>query len=325
MKQHLLIAVATLFGLSASAQDLSIATFNCEFLIHSKVHIKYGLEFRMSDEPDSIQTIWNAPGFRDSKFEEACEKVAEKVKELDADIIGLTEIGDEDDVEIFLEKLAVIGAGYDHVEVCNSSDPTGQHVVILSRFPITMIMEKFDGRALYFTEPDLDETDDTGISKGMHVSVNADGKVIDIFLLHLKSERGGHEADDQRIAQAEVARREIFPLLNDPTRLVVVMGDLNSEKRHETLLKLRGFYDIHPELMQTGDDYYFADFTTRWTYNYKGSKEQIDHILLSYSFDQLCKRNNPGNDRWGIKTSILETTNPLVSDHNGLKVDLFYR
>lgn len=304
----------------AIGQDLQMATLNCEFLIEKKVHVKYGLNFDLNQESEEIRAQWANDAFRHSKFEAACEAVAGQVKLINADVIGLTEIGKDEDLDVFMSKLSAIGASYPYKAVCKSSDvSTGQHVVVLSRYPLSMIKESFKGRALYFNEADLDESDDTGISKGLHVQVLANGKTIELFVIHLKSERGGYEDDAQRLAQAEIVRRELIPLLSDPERLVVVMGDLNSEKRHETLLRIRGFDDVYPELIQTGDDNYFSDFSTRWTYQFKGEKEQIDHILLSYGFQKLCKSNG------GIRTSILETNDALISDHNGVKVALTYR
>ncbi len=308
------------------AQDLSIATFNCEFLITKKVHVKYGIDFNFKGEPASVVDEWKKDSFRNAKFEEACDRVAGQIKLINADILGLTEIGDSSDVEILRKKLKDQGVDYKYAKVCNSADrTTGQHVALLSKYPIEVVTYRFDGRAYYFTEPDMDETGDTGISKGMHARVKVGDKTMDVFVLHLKSERGGFEDDAQRKAQAEIARREIYPLLNDPNNYVVVMGDLNSEKRHETLLTLRGFNDIHPELIQTGDDEFFEDYTLRTTYNFRGNREQIDHILLSHSFKALCKSNSFSSGRWGIRTSIIETQDPAISDHNALKVEMNYR
>ena len=325
MKNLLLSLVTLLFVNHSNAQDLSIATFNCEFLNTSKVHVRYGLKFDMKYESETNQEKWSTPGFRQEKFEKACEQVAKHIKEIDADVIGLTEIGNEQDLKIFSQKLKDIGVDYAYSEICNSLDTiTGQHVAVLSRFPLTLEEDQIGGRAMYFTEADRDACKSAIIKKGMHVKVQVEEKKIDIFLVHFKSERGGFEEDEQRLAQVEILRRKLIPLLNEENRLVVVMGDLNSEKRHESILKLRGFDDIHPELIQTGDDNYFENFDVRWTYNYKGQMEQIDHILLSDSFMDLCRENDYRNNTWGIKTSILETNDEYLSDHNAIKVELFF-
>ncbi len=325
MRRILMLIIISVFGLNVFSQDLSIATFNCEFLVDSKVHAKYGFNLYLSKESEDIQERWSNSEYRKEKFEEACELVAQQIKLINADIIGLTEIGDENDFSVLRLKLEEIDAGYAYNEICNSSDPTGQHVAVLSRYPITLIKEKFEGRAYYFIEDDYDEINETGISKGMQVKIDVNGKKIDIFLLHLISERMGYEYDAKRLAQVEVARREIIPLLNYTDSLVVVMGDFNSEKHHKAILKLRGFDDIYPELIQTGDDNYFPDLATRWTYNYMGNYEQIDHILLSHGFVNLCGKNDRRKNKWRITSKIIPTNNERISDHNALKVELFFK
>ena len=139
-------------------------------------------------------------------------------------------------------------------------------------------------------------------------------KVIDVFVFHLKSERGGFESDSKRLAQATIARRAIIKQLN-LGRKVIVTGDLNSEKKSASLYRIRGFDDVYEELIQTGSSQYFKDYKVRWTYNYKGESEQIDHILIS-----------PGlTSGRGIQTRIIEVTDDKISDHNPVVVKLSLR
>jgi hypothetical protein len=48
-KQLLTFLVAALISAAASAETLKVATLSCEFLITSKVHIKYGHDFTLDD------------------------------------------------------------------------------------------------------------------------------------------------------------------------------------------------------------------------------------------------------------------------------------
>lgn len=307
------------------AQDLKIATFNCEFLVERKVHIKYGLPFDMKYAEAASKKEWEAKNFRKKKFEESTQKVAAHIKEINADVLGLVEVGNESEIKFLVEKLREIGLDYPYWEVCKSEDTaTGQHVALLSKYELTDVKLFFPNRGLYFTESDYDETSETGLSKAMAASVTVKNQKLNLFLFHLKSERGGEESDQQRLMQAEIVRRLIIPYLRNGEH-VIVFGDLNSESRHETLLKIRGFRDMEEELIQTGDDNYFENYDTRWTYNYKGRFEQIDHILLSLSIKEQCIRNNPKQNKWGIKTSIIPTTDKEVSDHNALLVELNFK
>ncbi len=319
MKKNITLALAVQLIVSLSlqsfAQELTIATFNAEFLNTSKVHIKFGLPFSLIDESQEVQDFWNNAKNRSSKYKEAAGSVAQMIKKINADIITLTEVGDSQDLKVLNSELSQIGIDYDYVEVCDCTDnSTKQQVAVLSKYPLKEVWTQIEGRALYLEEADGDEEGDTGISKGMKVTAIVGDIELDIFVLHLISERSGYESDAKRIAQASIARRAIIKQMSD-NRRIIVTGDFNSEKGSQTLYRLRGFDDINEELIQTGNSQYFSNTDVRWTYSYKGEPEQIDHILLS---SNVASNSN-------IDTSIIETADLEVSDHNPVIVKLKLR
>lgn len=323
MPRILTILSVVLVTTSARAEDtLKIATFNCEFLTRPKVHIKFGLPFRMSDTSAAEQAQWDAAGFRDSKFSEAAEAVAGVLAPIDADVLALTEVGDEADVAEVRAKIAALGVNYPHVEVCDSADSfTQQHVAVLSKLPLTNVLDAIPGREMYDEELDDPETErDTGISKGMRVSLTAHGRAITLYILHLSSEGGGHEKDAQRIAQASLARRHYLPAL-EAGEHIIVAGDLNDARGEPAIRRIRGRDDIFGDLIQTGHTRYFADdaLGTRWTYEFEGVRNQIDHILVSRSIYETCKSSK------GIQASVIEHNNTLASDHRPLVVLLRFK
>src|SRR5215831_16670794 len=101
-----LAALFLLLPALAQARELTIATFNAEFLTRPKVHIKFGFPFELSA---TDQATWNAPGFRDGKFKEAAAAVAGVIATINADVIVLTEVGDQVDVDEL--NVAVAAAG----------------------------------------------------------------------------------------------------------------------------------------------------------------------------------------------------------------------
>lgn len=299
-------------NLTVNAQEVSVATFNAEFLNKSRVHIKYNMPFDISKASKKEQKFWNKEENRTAKLQESSAKVAELIKQMNADIVTLTEVGSPEDFEVLVNELSKIGVQYDHWQVCDCKDNfTQQHVAVLSKYPIKDVWTEIPGRSIYLEELDGDSEDDTGISKGLKVTVTVEEKEIDIFVLHLKSERGGFDSDAKRIAQASIARRSIIKLLNEG-RNVIVTGDLNAEKGSPALYRLRGFDDIYEELIQTGSSQYFENTDVRWTYNYMGEPEQIDHILISQGLSESK----------GIQTTILEVTDEGISDHNPVIVKL---
>jgi endonuclease/exonuclease/phosphatase family metal-dependent hydrolase len=317
------IFVALFMAASTAAYpaDFTVATFNAEFLTRPKVHIKFGLPFDLSDFPADVAAQWNAPGFRDQKFAEAADAVASVVAAINADVIVLNEVGDERDVGELKTAVAAKGVGYDHVAVCACTDAnTKQHVAVLSKVPLDAIIKAIPGREGYHTELDDDDSEtDTGISKGIIVTFKIAGQSVHLYGVHLASERGGNEQDQQRIAQASIVRRHYLPKLNAGEHIIVA-GDLNDGRGQPALRRIRGLDDIWGDLIQTGHHKYFAeaDLASRWTYDFQGERNQIDHVLLSTSFTELVTRG-------GIKPRVPDQTNRLASDHRPFVVRLELR
>jgi len=308
-----------------AGQKIRIATFNCEFLIKNKVHKKFGLPFQLKGD---IKATWEEPGYRDQKFRTAIKAVATYIKTINADIIVLTEIGDILDFDSLADAISSEGLTYTHKALCNSSDPTGQHVGLLSKIELSVIKyggkKRIPGREFFIVEPDDAAESDTGISKGLHVSLKLNNKTAHLFAAHLKSESdsragGGYAGDAQRIAQASIIRRNYLPFLNQGD-YVFVTGDLNDGRGQPTLKRIRGLDDIWPDLIQTGHENYFDDskLGQRWTYEFKGIRNQIDHILISRNIKTDCKRGK-------VDASILPQENSLVSDHRPFILDLEFR
>jgi endonuclease/exonuclease/phosphatase family metal-dependent hydrolase len=302
-------AIASALFLAAAAEadhELTFATLNCEFLTRPKVHMKFGESFDLSP---ARQEIWNQPGYRDQKFAEAAQAVAKVIVEIDADVIGLEEVGSEQDVKELLEEVRKLGLDYLYCVVGSPvEEGTYQNNAVFSKFELQDVIAPIPGREAYDTELDDPEAEEwTGVRKGLRVSFSAHGQTFHLYVLHLTSERGGHEADARRIAEASIVRRHYLPPLTAGEHLIV-MGDLNDRRNDPAIRRIRGRDDIQPDLIQTGRYYYFdrGELDTRWTYNFRGTRNQIDHILLSESIEQGCSR---------IRSRTLNHGNPLVSDH----------
>ncbi len=305
-----------LVATAAADQKVTFATFNCEFLTRPKVHMKFGERFNLARDR---KNVWNQPGYRDKKFHEAAEAVARFIVKIDADVIGLEEVGDERDVGELHEAVRAAGLDYPYWVAGKSLDPvTHQNVALFSRYKLSELLSPIPGLEAYDTE--LDDPDAerwTELTKGLRVAVHGPGQTFYVYVLHLKSERGGHESDARRIAQASIVRRNYLPLLA-AGKNVIVMGDLNDGRNQPAIRRIRGRDDIQPDLIQTGRaDYFdFDKLDTRWTYEYMGVRGQIDHILLSTSFKHICKR---------IHARTMEQHDPRVSDHRPFIVDLNLR
>jgi endonuclease/exonuclease/phosphatase family metal-dependent hydrolase len=299
----------------ALAAELTIATFNAEFLTRPKVHVKFGFDMNLT-RPEDI-AMWAAPGFRDQKFAEGAAAVADVVAGINADIIVLTEVGDQRDIDELNTAIAASGVIYPHTAVCACTDSfTQQKVAVLSKIPLIEVGRFIPGREGYFREADDDDShDDTGISKGIAVSFQFGGRTFRLYGVHLASEAGPADADEQRIAQASIIRRVTLPAINAGDQFVIVAGDLNDGRGQPALRRIQGYDDIWPDLIQTGDVEFFdkADYGARWTYEFLGTRNQIDHILLSPSIEGITAPNTA--TRRGIRPRVPDQPNALASDH----------
>jgi endonuclease/exonuclease/phosphatase family metal-dependent hydrolase len=304
-------------GGSAAAQELTIATFNAEFLTRPRVHMKFGLPFSL---PEAARAEWDAPGFRDRKFAEAAQVVATLLTGIDADVLALTEVGDERDVRELAEAIRAQGVAYDHVAVCDCPQPavnpserdlgTYQYVAVLSKLPLHGVLRRIPGYKSY--EPELDDHEEeleTDVAKAMRVTFSAGGQDFHLYVAHLASERGGHEKDAMRIAQAAILRRHFLPLLSEGQH-VIVAGDLNDHPGQPAIRRIRGLDDMGEDLLDTGHYRYFDrdKLDTRWTYQFRGRREQIDYVLLSRSIRDASVPDS-------IRASVPEVTDRRVSDH----------
>ena len=308
------LIVALLLPVVAYAQEeLTLATFNCEFLTRPKVHMKFGEPFDLST---ARKKIWDQPNYRDQKYKQAVEAVAQTIVRINADVIGLVEVGSEQDVKELLEEVRKLGLNYPHYVVGRPlEDRTYQNNAVFSMYELKNLVAPIPGREAYDTELDDPEAEQwTSVRKGLRVTFEAHEQTFHMYVLHLKSERGGHESDAERIAQASIVRRHYLPRLTEGEH-VIVMGDLNDRRNDPAIRRIRGRDDIQPDLIQTGRYTFFdrEEQDNRWTYNFRGTKNQIDHILLSESIEQACE---------DVKSRTLDHDNSLVSDHLAFIVKL---
>lgn len=346
----LVVATCALLGgrFASAADEVSVATLNCEFLCRQKVHMKFNLPFDLKNHPEEER--WNDREFRDARYAEAARAVADAVRRIDADVIVLTEVGrDKRDV---VELHEFVKADRPHMAHGDSNDRrTFQNVAVFSTRPFTGVFRTIPGRKLYDEElDDVESERDTGVTKGMRVILEVDDQPLHVYGVHFSSERGGHEQDAQRIAQASIVRRNYLKQIHAGEH-VVVAGDLNDYRGQPALRRIRGRDDIDEDLLQTGGPNFFyrkdgettADFNSRmrdhWTYEFAGRRNQIDHVLISRSVKAACTLAN-GRKRMKIKffdvPETIETTftplNPAdalpkypVTDHRAVKLTLSFQ
>ncbi|MES9947041.1 MAG: endonuclease/exonuclease/phosphatase family protein [Candidatus Thiodiazotropha sp.] len=92
-------------------------------------------------------------------------------------------------------------------------------------------------------------------------------------------------SEDERIAQAEVVNGFVTSILEqDPDANLVVLGDLNEFEFMEPLKVLKG--SDTPELVNMTESLAVLE---RYTYNYQGNAQALDHILVTHNLAQRAE------------------------------------
>ena len=248
----------------------------------------------------------------DQSWEDSLAHVADAIVEINADVLALQEVEDRHAVKRLNALLANRGKGYAFFWVGAGDDPfTGQDVAILSRFPsLTEPVRSYPAMQEDFhTNNGFPRV--AALHKFMRVDLEVEGEPVTVFALHLKSKRGNQiTSDGERLAQARMIRRLVRPVLEKGRPNVVVMGDFNDSPGSPALREIRGLNDASWNLSNAAESEHMNG--EAWTYQYRGSKDQIDHVLLSkFLFDKVSA------------ASVIRIDND-ASDHDSFVVDIAF-
>lgn len=93
LKYILIVIFSFIISNDSLAADLTIATFNVEFLIKSRVHMRYGVkELLPKNFTEEEKAQWTDE-FRNGKYQVSVNIVAPIIVDLNADILLLVETG----------------------------------------------------------------------------------------------------------------------------------------------------------------------------------------------------------------------------------------
>ncbi|MFG1609246.1 endonuclease/exonuclease/phosphatase family protein [Actinoplanes sp. NPDC049265] len=212
--------------------------------------------------------------------------IARRIAVLDADVLCLQEVEDQDTLDTFgREDLAALGVDYPYRVVIEGNDPRRIDVAICSRRPIERISSWRYWADRVFSR-DL-----------LQVAVEApDGKSLNIFVNHLKSNfvpdefalgPAGVEAAHAAITARRTRQSEAIAAIlrrQRITKRAVVLGDLNdiptspalsALARHGLIEQISRATTI-PGPTRTGalvEDRFAAESATMWTHRHRADKK----------------------------------------------------
>ena len=211
MKRRHFWILAVILGLLTGqllARDVVVASYNVKNYLQ--------MERRIGEK-----TVPDA-----TKPEEEIAAVIEVIKEIDPDILGIMELGDETALEDFQRRLKASGLYYPNREWVRGAD-ADRHLALLSRFPIVGRNSRDDVTRVRVGRGILDVT----------VKLSEDYS-LRLVGAHLKSRREIPEFDQEvmRAKEARCLREHLNAVLKaNPVENLLLFGDLNSRSKCDKL------------------------------------------------------------------------------------------
>ena len=207
--------------------------------------------------------------------------IAELLADAKPDVLGISEIGREEDVKDLQAHLEKAGHPMPHFHLNRGADPT-RSLVLLSRFPIGKTVKRDNlnysskGREYGMQRGILDATIDNPAGAFRFLGV------------HLKSKRETDDGDqeDMRLNEAHLLRREIDGILSeDPEARLVVYGDFNDTRQTPAIRTIHGGGKNPRSLLMIAlKDSRGEYWTHHW--DFQDIYSRIDYVMVSGALRQ---------------------------------------
>jgi len=269
----LTLILSTLLG----ETTLKIATYNVENLFDLQ---RSGYEYK--EYIPNSKSRWNLKNYKLK-----LKNIAQVIKEIDADIIGLQEIESLQALKDLRLQLKRSGLYYQYYKIANYKNTTIK-VAILSKIPFIYTHEIAVQSSYKYRNI-------------LEAKFKINNQELYILVNHWKSKAG---PESMRIVSAKKIMKRVEELGEDKN--IIVLGDFNSHYEEDILFKRKRKHNdtdgitginnilgtkehtrtaINTKLPQ-GEFYnlwYDTDIEQRYSYIFRGNKEALDNILISPS------------------------------------------
>ena len=255
-----------LITLSFGDTVLKIASYNVENLFDLSNDTNRYEEFKANGK-----SLWNQRNYKIK-----LNNISDVIKDLDADIIALQEIGSLNALKDLRFALKQKGLYYEHFAIADKKN-TVIKVALLSKIPFVYAKE-------------LEVTPTYKHRNILEVKFRVESQEFYLFVNHWKAKSG---PESMRIVSAKKLKQRIEQLGDDKN--IIALGDFNSDyeehikfKRKRKLNDTDGKTGINHVLktIKPHDEglynlWYDTEEPKRYSYIYKKQKEAIDNILIS--------------------------------------------
>jgi endonuclease/exonuclease/phosphatase family metal-dependent hydrolase len=244
---------------AARARPLTIATYNVENYVATGRRVD-GAYRQAYPKPEAAKSALRTV-----------------IRALDADVLGLQEMGPAGYLEELRRDLRAEGLDYPYAASVEAAD-TDRHVAALSRIPFRRVQAHSELEFPY-------SGGRARVKRGvLEIVLSGDGPELTLFLIHLRS-RFTERADDPnaalyRAGEAGAVRDLVLRRFPDPGRAYfLILGDCNDNKNSRPLRLLTRRGDTRIAAMTKAVD----PAGEAWTYAYgkEDTYSRVDYILAS--------------------------------------------
>ncbi len=228
------------------------------------------------------------------------ERLAESIRQLNADVLAVEEVENRDYLERFV-NVFLADMGYEHVVLMEGNDMRGIDVGVVSRIPVGEVRSNRHTRF-----PGKDGVPSRFQRDVLEVTLEpADGEPFAVWVVHLKSNSGGREeAEPIRLPEAQQIRNMIdAELAADPNARIIVTGDFNDTWDSRTMKIIAG--SSEGAMFSAGSESQDAGLVT---YNEGEFRSVIDFLLCSPAMARQFVKGSYRNPQGSVEQT--------GSDHN---------
>ncbi len=224
--------------------------------------------FDTIDDPDKEDNILSIEEYNEKLF-----LVSEKIKKINPDIIGFTEIEN-----INVLKDIALKSGYPYYYLEEGNDPRGIDVGLISKYKLDQYISNKNRIIPYDENPNYKFSRDLTVAE-----LTIDGKKLYILTTHLKAmTKNDKKSNKKRKAQIFGILDIIEEIYNkDKEPDIIIMGDLNSYRHSEFLniLEKSGLIIMN----------YFYNEKNIYTYI---NKKDLDYFIINENLKRKIKFKN---------------------------------
>ena len=249
---------------------------------------------------------------------ESVKNTGKFMRGLDADVLAVCEAENVGTLRMF-RTAQLSREGLINELLIDGNDPRGIDIGMYSKFPLGTLRTNMHDKATSGSRRRIFSRDCLEAEVLL-----PSGNSLHILQNHLKSKLGPSTTSDaRRKSQAERISEILDQRYDLDRQFVIVAGDLNDTPDSDPLSPILDRADVHDCLEAAS-----VPAGKRWTYSYRGQKNQIDYVLISTALK--AKLTAAGVDRRGIanlsdltggeETSMTGITNwrNAASDHGAV-------